>query len=145
MKVFSGAQHKFSAFVQIVFPSKKRRSCFSWKSGRHIGIEKPYVFGCFEVKQLNRGCLAKYDSSVRLSSDIFNQGGNNFFFLLARLASGVQLKMLWENIADISFVRDYRRKKKQPRRRRAETDEECIEEMFSHVGMEEEDDGYHVV
>lgn len=56
-----------------------------------------------------------------------------------------ELKMLWENIADISFVRDYRRKKKQPRRRRAETDEECIEEMFSQVGMEQDDDGYHVV
>ena len=47
-----------------------------------------------------------------------------------------ELKMLWENFADISFVRDYRRKKKQPRRRRAETDEECIKEMFSQVGME---------
>ena len=53
--------------------------------------------------------------------------------------------MLWENIADISFVRDYRRKKKLPRRHRAETDEECIDEMFSQVGMEQEDDGYHVV
>ena len=101
--------------------------------------------GRFEVKQLNRGCLAKYDSSVRLSSDIFNQGGNNFFFLLARLASGVQLKMLWENIAGITFVRGYRRKRKQPRKRRAETDEEFIDEMFSQVGMEQEDDGYHVV
>jgi hypothetical protein len=46
-----------------------------------------------------------------------------------------ELKMLWENFADISFVRDYRRKKKQPRKRRAETDEECIEEMFSHVDL----------
>ena len=56
-----------------------------------------------------------------------------------------ELKMLWENIADITFVRDYRRKKKQPRKRRAETDEECIEEMFSQVGTEQEDNGYHVV
>ena len=55
VRLFLGAQHKISAFVQIVFPSKKRRSCFSWKSGRHIGIEKPYVLGCFEVKQVNRG------------------------------------------------------------------------------------------
>lgn len=56
-----------------------------------------------------------------------------------------ELKMLWENIADITFVRDYRRKKKQLRKRRAETDEECIEEMFSQVGMEQDDDGFHVV
>lgn len=56
-----------------------------------------------------------------------------------------ELKMLWENIADITFVRDYRRKKKQPRRRRAETDEECIEEMFSEVGKEQDHDGFHVV
>ena len=56
-----------------------------------------------------------------------------------------ELKMLWENIADITFVRDYRRKKKQPRKRCAETDEECIEEMFSQVGMEQDDDGFHVV
>ena len=56
-----------------------------------------------------------------------------------------ELKMLWENIADISFVRDYRRKKKQPRKRRTETDEECIEEMFSLVGTEQDHDGFHVV
>ena len=53
--------------------------------------------------------------------------------------------MLWENIANITFVRDYRRKKKQLRKRRTETDEECIEEMFSQVGMEQDDDGFHVV
>jgi hypothetical protein len=35
--------------------------------------------------------------------------------------------------------------RKQPRKRRAETDEECIEEMFSQVGMEQDEDGYHVV
>ena len=42
-------------------------------------------------------------------------------------------------------VRDYRRKKKQPRKRRAETDEEFIEEMFSEVGMKRDHDGFHVV
>ena len=51
-----------------------------------------------------------------------------------------KLKVLWENIGDVTFVRDYRRKKKQPRKRRAETDEEFIEEMFSEVGAEQEDD-----
>lgn len=35
--------------------------------------------------------------------------------------------------------------RKQPRKRRAETDEECIEEMFSQVVMEQEEDWYHVV
>ena len=53
--------------------------------------------------------------------------------------------MLWENIADISFVRDYRRKKKQETEPKEQTDEEFIEEMFSQVGMEQEDDGVHVV
>lgn len=56
-----------------------------------------------------------------------------------------ELKMLWENIADVTFVRDYRRKKKQPRKRRTETDEDFIEEMFSQVGTEQEHDGFHVV
>ena len=61
------------------------------------------------------------------------------------LATNPKLKLLWKNIGDVTFVRDYRRKKKQPRRRRAETDEECIKEMFSQVGTEQEDNGYHVV
>ena len=56
-----------------------------------------------------------------------------------------EIKLLWENIADVTFVRDYRRKKKQPRKPRAETDEDFIEEMFSEVGMEQDYDGYHVV
>ena len=56
-----------------------------------------------------------------------------------------ELKMLWENIDDVTFVRDYRRKKKQPRKRRTESDEDFIEEMFSEVGMEQDHDGYHVV
>ena len=56
-----------------------------------------------------------------------------------------KLKLLWENIGDVTFVRDYRRKKKQPRKRRAETDEDFIEEMFSEVGMEQDHDGFHVV
>ena len=64
-KVFSGAQHKISAFVQIVFPSKKRRSSLSRKSGRHMGVERPYVFGHFEVKPLNRGCLATFSAPKR--------------------------------------------------------------------------------
>ena len=37
------------------------------------------------------------------------------------------------------------KQRKQPRKRRAETDEECIDEMFSLVEMEQEDDGCHVV
>ena len=49
-----GPQHKISAFVQIVFPSKKRKACSLWKSGRVIGVQQTYVLGCFEVKQLNR-------------------------------------------------------------------------------------------
>ena len=53
--MFLGAQHKISAFVQIVFPSKKRRSCLSRKTGRYMGVERPYVLGHFEVKPLNRG------------------------------------------------------------------------------------------
>ena len=56
-----------------------------------------------------------------------------------------EIKLLWENIADVTFVRDYRRKKKQPRKHRTETDEDFIEEMFSEVGMEQDHDGYHVV
>ncbi len=56
-----------------------------------------------------------------------------------------KLKLLWENIGDITFVRDYRRKKKQPRKRHAESDEDFIEEMFSEVGMEQDHDGFHVV
>ena len=56
-----------------------------------------------------------------------------------------EIKLLWENISDVTFVRDYRRKKKQPRKRRSETDEDFIEEMFSEVGMEQDYDGYHVV
>ena len=35
--------------------------------------------------------------------------------------------------------------RKQHRKRHPETNEECINEMFSQVGMEQEDDGYHVV
>ena len=35
--------------------------------------------------------------------------------------------------------------RKQHRKRHPETNEECIEEMFSQVGMEQDDDGYHVV
>ena len=56
-----------------------------------------------------------------------------------------KLKLLWENIGDVTFVRDYRRKKKQPRKHRSESDEEFIEEMFSEVGMEQDHDGFHVV
>jgi len=56
-----------------------------------------------------------------------------------------EIKLLWENIGDVTFVRDYRRKKRQPRKHRAETDEEFIEEMFSEVGMEQDHDGFHVV
>ena len=56
-----------------------------------------------------------------------------------------KLKLLWENIGDVTFVRDYRRKKKQPRKRHAETDEDFIEEMFSEVGMEQDREGFHVV
>ena len=56
-----------------------------------------------------------------------------------------KLKLLWENIGDVTFVRDYRRKKKQPRKRRTVTDEDFIEEMFSEVGMEQDHDGFPVV
>jgi len=56
-----------------------------------------------------------------------------------------KLKLLWENIGDVTFVRDYRRKKKQPRKRRVESDEDFIEEMFSEVGMEQDHNGFHVV
>ncbi len=55
------------------------------------------------------------------------------------------LKTLWKGITDITFVRDYRRAKKQETKPKAQTDEEFIDEMFSQVGMEQEDDGYHVV
>ena len=56
-----------------------------------------------------------------------------------------KLKLLWKNIGDVTFVRDYRRKKKQPRKRRTESDEEFIEEFFFEVGMEQDHDGFHVV
>ena len=56
-----------------------------------------------------------------------------------------ELKTLWKGITDITFVRDYRRKKKQETEPKEQTDEEFIEEMFSQVGMEQEDDGVHVV
>jgi len=56
-----------------------------------------------------------------------------------------ELKTLWKGITDITFVRDYRRKKKQPRKHRTESDEDFIEEMFSQVGMEQDHDGFHVV
>ena len=56
-----------------------------------------------------------------------------------------EIKLLWENIGDVTFVRDYRRKKRQPRKHRAETDEDFIDEMFSEVGMEQDHDGFHVV
>ena len=62
---FPAAQHKISAFVQIVFASKKRRSSLSRKSGRHMGVERPYVLGHFEVKPLNRGCLATFSDPKR--------------------------------------------------------------------------------
>ena len=55
------------------------------------------------------------------------------------------LKLLWENISDIAFVRDYRRKIKQTEEPKAKTDEEIIEKRFPEVGMKQEDDGYHVV
>ncbi len=61
------------------------------------------------------------------------------------LATNLKLKLLWKNIGDVTFVRDYRRKKKPPRKRRAEADEEFIEGMFSEVGMEQDHDGFHVV
>ena len=35
--------------------------------------------------------------------------------------------------------------RKQHRKRHPETDEECIEKMLFEVGMEQNDDGYHVV
>ena len=56
-----------------------------------------------------------------------------------------EIKLLWENIADVTFVRDYRRKTKQPRKRRPESDEDFIEGMFSEIGMEQDHDGFHVV
>ena len=37
------------------------------------------------------------------------------------------------------------KQRKQSRKRRAETDEECIDEMFSLVEMEQDHDGYHGV
>jgi hypothetical protein len=55
------------------------------------------------------------------------------------------LRTLWKGITDITFVRDYRRAKKQESKPKAQTDEEFIDEMFSQVGMEQKDDGYHVV
>ena len=43
------------------FSTKKNvRPGFQEKSGRHIGLQRPYVLGCFEVKQVNRGCLAAF-------------------------------------------------------------------------------------
>ena len=62
-----------------------------------------------------------------------------------RAAAKPKLKLLWENIGDVTFIRDYRRKKKQPRKRRTETDEDFIKEMFSAVGMEQDHNGFHVV
>ena len=56
-----------------------------------------------------------------------------------------ELKTLWKGITDITFVRDYRRAKKQETKPKDQTDEEFIDEMFSQVGMEQEDDGFHVV
>ena len=56
-----------------------------------------------------------------------------------------KLKLLWENIGDVTFVRDYRRKKRQPRKHHTETDEDFIEGMFSEVGMEQDHNGFHVV
>ncbi len=41
-------------------PRKNVRPGFQEKSGRHIGLKRPYVLGCFEVKQVNRGCLATF-------------------------------------------------------------------------------------
>ena len=35
--------------------------------------------------------------------------------------------------------------RKQPRERRVETDEECIEKIISEVVMEQDGNGYHVV
>ena len=41
----------------------------------------------------------------------------------------------------LTFVRDYRRKKKLPPKRRSKTDEDFIEGMISEVGMEQDHDG----
>ena len=46
-------------------PRKNVRPGFQEKSGRHIGLKRPYVFGCFEVKQVNRGCLATFLGTVK--------------------------------------------------------------------------------
>ena len=56
-----------------------------------------------------------------------------------------ELKTLWKGITDITFVRDYHRAKKPETEPKAQTDEEFIEEMFSDVGVDQDDDGFHVV
>ncbi|GEM_PF-2789303 len=56
------------------------------------------------------------------------------------------LKLLWKSITDITFVRDYKRKKRQssPRVRR-ETDVEYLESMFGQTAPEPPGSGFHVV
>lgn len=56
------------------------------------------------------------------------------------------LQLLWKNITDITFVRDYKRKKRQASPRvRKETDAEYLDAMFGETAPEPPGSGYHVV
>ena len=88
-------------------PRKNVRPGFQEKSGRHIGLQRPYVLGCFEVKQVNRGCLATFCGT-----------GKRWFFLF-RYAQAFYGAKRWtsalrnrENCRDIP---DFQRRNGAPR------------------------------
>lgn len=50
----------------------------------------------------------------------------------------------WDGYDGMRYV-EGEEQRKQPRERRVETDEECIEKIISEVVMEQDGNGYHVV
>ena len=60
-------------------PRKNVRPGFQEKSGRHIGLKRPYVLGHFEVKQEIWGCLATFLGTVKRRFFLFRYAQRSSF------------------------------------------------------------------
>ena len=86
---------------------KNVRPGFQEKSGRHIGLKRPYVLGHFEVKQEIWGCLATFLGTVKRRFFLFRYA--QAFCDTKRWTSALRNR---ENCRDIP---DFQRRNSAPR------------------------------
>jgi hypothetical protein len=103
-----------------------------------VSKEEPYEFP-------RRSIYAEIAEHIKVATNGTQTPDQTTVMRTIQASTNPKLKLLWENTGDVTFVRDYRRKKKQPRKHRTKTDEDFIEEVFSEVGMEQDHDGFQVV